>query len=45
MTMHIDPETGWPDCERCVTRWWSLDTKPANPAAWFEQLHVTEGHR
>jgi hypothetical protein len=34
-----------PLCERCMAHWYAMKPRPANPAAYFERLHVMEGHR
>jgi hypothetical protein len=36
---------GSPLCERCMAHWYAMKPRPANPAAYFERLHVMEGHR
>jgi hypothetical protein len=44
MSVHIS-DVGLPECERCMAHWYAMKPRPANPAAYFERLHVMEGHR
>lgn len=45
MTLHFDPITGIPECERCAAHWWAEKPRVGNPEHYFRRFHTTNGHR